>query len=69
MHEDIIVDDAETVDTPEVSQPDAVVIHRVEEDGQIKTVVQPIGDVRPTEVQTLIELGLQSWRDQIGLAK
>lgn len=56
-------------EAPTVTQPDAVVIHRIEEDGQIRTVVQPVGDVRVTEVQTLMELGLQAWREQIGLPK
>ncbi len=59
----------ENVDPPEATAPNAVVIHRLEEDGQIKTVVQPVGDVRATEVQTLLELGILSWREQIGLTK
>lgn len=48
--------------------PDAVIIMKtVGPDGSINTDVAPLGDVQATEVQTLIELGLQSWRKKIGL--
>lgn len=35
--------------------------------GNISTKVLPQGDVRPTEVETLIKLGLQAWQRQIGV--
>ena len=49
-------------------QPDGVLIlKKPSADGGIDTQAVPLGDVQATEVQTLIELGLQSWRKSIGL--
>lgn len=51
-------------------QPNAVVILKsVGDDGSITTDVTTSGEVQATEVQTLIELGLRSWRAKIGLDK
>ena len=50
----------------EDEQPNAVLIVKITDENGVRTEVQPLGDVQPTEVQTLIELGLQSWRAKIG---
>lgn len=55
---------------PEInSNPvNAVVIYKiVDEQGNVQTDVGIEGGVQPTEVQTLIELGLLAWRQKIGL--
>lgn len=55
--------------TPEVSEPEidgVLVLKRIDGDS-ITTEVQALGSVQPTEVQTLLELGVQRWRRQIGL--
>lgn len=39
------------------------------EDGSVKVFPAPVGDVRATEVSTIIELGLSGWREQIGLSR
>jgi hypothetical protein len=49
--------------------PDAVlVVKSTDEDGTISVDVVALGKVMPTEVQTLLELGVGKWRQQIGLA-
>ncbi len=49
-------------------QPNAVLILRIEDDaGNISTDAVPLGDVKATEVQTIIELGLSNWRAKLGL--
>lgn len=49
---------------------DAVIITKmVDEQGNISVTVQPNGDVRVTEVQTLLDLATPSWRDKIGLSR
>lgn len=45
-----------------------VIIKNTDDKGNIGTEVVSQGDVLATEVQTLIELGLASWRVKIGLA-
>jgi hypothetical protein len=61
----------EAPSTPEVegdAPPNAVLIVRVEdEQGNVSTDAVPLGDVKPTEVQTIIELGLANWRAKLGL--
>lgn len=53
----------------EPEQPDAVLILKKQNaDGGIDTQAVPLGNVQATEVATLIELGLQSWRKAIGLS-
>lgn len=44
-----------------------VVIKMTDADGNIKTDVVLNGKVLPTEAQTLLELGVQAWRQKIGL--
>ena len=49
-------------------QPNGVLIVRQKNDqGGIATDTVPLGDVEPTEVQTIIELGLAGWRQKLGL--
>lgn len=48
--------------------PNAVLIVRVEDDQGIHTEVVTLGDVKATEVATIIELGMRSWRAKIGLS-
>lgn len=45
-----------------------VLVIKTKDDGAIKTDVQIVGEVEPTEVQTLLELGVLSWRQKIGLS-
>ena len=59
--------DPEATVAPE-EEINAVIIHKVIEGTQVKTVVQSIGNVQVTEVQTLLELGVKAWRSQIGLS-
>jgi hypothetical protein len=48
---------------------DAVVVIRTPtEDGGYKTDITTTGDVRITEVETLMKLGLRGWLDKIGLS-
>lgn len=57
---------ADATDAPEV--PNAVlVIKTVGEDGGIGTSIQVLGNVQITEVQTLLELGLKAFRNDVGL--
>lgn len=39
----------------------------VSDDGSIYTDIQPVGDVQLTEIQTILELGLQAFRAKLGL--
>jgi hypothetical protein len=56
----------EGTETPK--DPDAVVIVKITDDrGNVSTAVQTLGDLQATEVQTIIEIGLKGWRDQLGL--
>lgn len=48
--------------------PNGVLIVRTQDDdGNIGTNTVPLGDVTILEVQTVLELGLASWRKKIGL--
>lgn len=53
-------DDATPVDA-------VIIIKSTTPEGGVSTEVVAQGSVQATEVQTLIELGLQSWRAKIGL--
>jgi hypothetical protein len=56
-------------EAPAEEQPNAVLIVRSrDEDGNVGTNVAILGDVQPTEVQTIIELGLAGWRQGLGLS-
>lgn len=60
----------EAVNASEEQPLNAVIVVKVEdEDGNIGTNVIPNGDVRPTEIQTLLELAINSWREQIGVGQ
>ncbi len=52
----------------EVTSPNGVLVLRVvEDDGRISTTTQPLGDVKVTEIQTILELGIQDFRAKAGL--
>lgn len=58
---------AEAAASPE-QNPNGVFIEKVVgEGGNVQVNVAPIGNVQITEVQTLVEIGLRTFRDQIGL--
>lgn len=44
-----------------------VIVREFNEDGGVGTKVILSGNVKPTEVQTIIDLGLKGWREQIGV--
>lgn len=52
---------------PEQPLAAVIVVKRIDEDGTITPEVTFQGDIRPTEVQTLLETGVLRWRQQIGL--
>ena len=57
-------------ETPQVAEDPlpAVIVARVTtDDGGLDTKVIINGDVRPTEVETLLKMGLQGWQRQIGV--
>jgi hypothetical protein len=59
---------AEQVSGEEAKQLDAVLcIRLVDEAGKISVVVQTSGDVRATEVDTLLKMGYKNWQAQIGV--
>jgi hypothetical protein len=60
---------------PELSEDSTEVLNGVfvikrtsEQTGEISTEVMLNGAIQPTEVQTLLELAVKSWRRQIGLS-
>lgn len=64
-----IAAEVEAQESAKPEPPDAVVVvkHR-QEDGSVQTAIQVLGNVEVTEVQTLLELAVRGWREQIGLA-
>lgn len=55
---------------PEEPPIDAVIVRKViDQTGAISTEIILNGKVQPTEVQTLLELGVKGWRKQIGLSE
>lgn len=56
---------AETAPEPEV--PNAVLVQRVVEDGNLKVEVSTLGNVTPDQVLTLLELAIGAYRAKIGL--
>lgn len=58
------------IEAPPEEQMSAVIVLKVtKEDGSIVPEVMTQGDVQPTEVQTLMEVGLMRWRQSLGLTR
>lgn len=56
------------VTAEDVPQANGVVVLKTKVDGVINTEIQIVGEIEPTEVQTLLELGVRAWRQRIGLS-
>jgi hypothetical protein len=70
MNREEVIDVNETPDaSDEVSNaPNAVIIHKIQsDDGSLNTAVEVIGDVRITEAETLMQLGLIGLRQRLGI--
>lgn len=67
------VKDAEVVaedSAPDATMPNAVVVYRIkEDDNSIRCVAEPVGDVLPTEVDTILALARKEYRERIGLGE
>lgn len=50
-----------------IAEVNAVIVVRRETENGIETEVFLNGDVKATEAQTVLELGIASWRKKIGL--
>lgn len=49
-------------------QPDGVLVHRIDDgQGGFRTQVQVVGDVRITEIETILKVGLRGFRADLGL--
>lgn len=60
--------DAPADEAPQEAQVDGVLVRKeVGPEGNLSVSVQPIGNVQITEVQTLLELGVRYFREQVGL--
>lgn len=55
--------------TPQEEFDAVIVVKEATPDGGISTKVLTNGNVQATEVQTLLELAVLGWRDQIGLGQ
>lgn len=65
-----VLDPAAAAPEPQAAPPNGVLVLKItDEQGNISTDAQPVGNVLPTEVQTLLELGINGWRQKIGLEK
>lgn len=63
-------EDGKTEAPPANNVPDGVLITKdIGGDGNLKVNVVPVGNVQITEVQTIIEIGLRFFREQIGLSQ
>jgi hypothetical protein len=51
---------------PEIAAA-VVILKQTDAEGAISVVVTHQGDVRPTEYETLLKMGLQRWQRQIGV--
>lgn len=59
---------SEEKDTTTEEPLDAVlVVKTTDDEGRITTNVLLNGNIQATEVQTLLEFGLKTWRNQLGL--
>lgn len=55
-------------EAPDLQPPDGVLVTRlIDADGSISFDVVVLGDVKATEAQTLLEMGIIRWREKIGL--
>ena len=62
------MNEEETPQSEPLNEVNAVIIVRRETpDGGVETDVFLNGDVKATEAQTILELGLAAWRKKIGL--
>lgn len=53
---------------PEGTQPDGVLVVKTKDDaGGINVDAVPVGNIEPTEVLTLLELGIDAFRAKVGL--
>lgn len=69
---DTVAPEAPTTPEEAPAQPkiNAVLVHRInQEDGGFSCVTETIGDVLPTEVEMVLEFGIQEYRSRIGLPK
>ena len=57
-----------TDEASKIPEASGVVVLKTKTDGVISTEIQIVGEVEPTEVQTLLELGVLAWRKRIGLS-
>lgn len=65
---EVVTDVAANPEPPSDPPLDAViVIKETDPDGNLRTNIVTNGSVQPTEVQTLLELGLKGWRERLGL--
>lgn len=61
---------AEEGKAADVGIPDGVlIVKNVDEQGNLSVNVVPTGNVQITEVQTIIEVGLRFFREQLGLGQ
>lgn len=70
------MDDAKIIHDEDQGEEDsppslsAVVVHATRaEDGGVSTHVEVVGDVRVTEVDTLLALARKGWRERIGISE
>ena len=62
--------DGTAVEEEKVPQPDAIIVFKTTDDkGNISTTVAMEGNIQATEVQTLLELAINGWRQRIGLTR
>ena len=57
-----------TKEEPETAIAAVVVVRDQAEDGSIRAIPMIQGNLDPLAVQTLLEKGIQAWRENIGLA-
>lgn len=60
-------DDAPEIEVSEPQKPPTVHILVKRDEGRIAVEVFATGDVRPTEIETIIRLGLNKWQADAGI--